>query len=79
MMSGQINKSGNAEVTQFPMNSHKKNCNWFFFCSSGQGFKLSFGGGVLFGWVVGCFGFFSLWLSSTVSKLTEKLGDIGQT
>lgn len=78
MVSCQIEKSGNAEVTQFPMISHKKNCNCFFHYS-GQGFNLSFGGGVLFGWVVGCFGFFSLWLSSTVSKLTEKLADIGQT
>lgn len=50
-----------------------------FFHYSGQGFKLSFGGGVVFGWMVGCFGFFSLWLSSTVSKLTEKLAGVGQT
>lgn len=77
-MSCQIEKSANAEVARFPMISHKKNCNWFFHYS-GQGFKLSFGDGVLFGWVVGCFGFFSLWLASTVSKLTEKLAGIGQT
>lgn len=53
-MSCQTENSGNAEVTQFPIISHKKNYNWAFFHYSGQGFKLSFGGGVLFG----CFGFF---------------------
>lgn len=77
-MSCQTENSGNAEVTQFPIISHKKNYNCGVFSLLWPGFQVELWWWCCV-WMVGCFGFFSLWLSSTVSKLTEKLAGVGQT